>query len=155
MNSRDRPTPEVQNDGRQTGSSYISRSTTDRHSVPTAIPMFSGLPDSMDLSPTPADVDRHPKCKMATAKPDAVRSYDLQQTDTQFKRLYQGFQDHPTTKRHLSFVVCNIELNPSNFVSHVEFSCIMSGVGWHQKPGYNSWNLVHLSPRACISHAYS
>ena len=72
MNSRHRPTPEVQNDGSQTGSSYISRSTTDGHAVPTAIPRFSGSPGSMDSSSTPADVDRHPKCNMVTAKPEVA-----------------------------------------------------------------------------------
>ena len=82
MNSRDRPTPEVQNDGRQTGSSYISRSTTDSHAVLTAIPRFSGLPDTMISLPTPAVVDRHPKRKMATAKPEVVISHVLRKIDT-------------------------------------------------------------------------
>ena len=38
---------------RQTGSTYISRSTTDRHPVPTVILRFSGSPDSTDSSPPP------------------------------------------------------------------------------------------------------
>ena len=91
MNSRHRPTPEVQNDGRQAGSSYISRSTTDRHAVPTAIPRFSGLPDTIISLPTPSDVDRHPKCKMAAAKPEVVMSPDLKQIDTWFQRLNEVF----------------------------------------------------------------
>ena len=66
--------PEVQNDGFQTGSSCISRSTIDRRAVPTVILRFSGSPDSTDSSPTSADVDRHPKRKTATAARQTART---------------------------------------------------------------------------------
>ena len=82
-----RPTPKTQDGDCQTGSSNISRSTTDRHAVPTAIPRFSGLPDTMISLPTPSDVDRHPKCKMAVAKPEVVICHVLQQIYTRFQRL--------------------------------------------------------------------
>jgi hypothetical protein len=39
-----RPTPEIQNGGRQTGSTCISRCMNDRREIPTTIPMFSGSP---------------------------------------------------------------------------------------------------------------
>jgi hypothetical protein len=80
MKSRHRPTPQVRNDGRQTGSSYISRSTTDRHTLPTARPGFTGSPNRTESLSTTADVDRHPKRKMATAKPEEV-NISLSATD--------------------------------------------------------------------------
>ena len=48
----------IQNGGRQTGSTYISASTTDRRAVPTAKPMFSGSADPADSWPTTSDLDR-------------------------------------------------------------------------------------------------
>jgi hypothetical protein len=91
MRSRYRPTPEIQNDSRQTGSAYISCSTTDRHAVLTAIPGFSGSPDSTESASTSVDVDRYWKRKMATAKPEVVISHVRQQIDTRFKWLDPGF----------------------------------------------------------------
>ena len=90
--------PEIKNGGRQTGSTYISRSKTDRHAVRTARPGFSGSPDSTDSSPSPADVQRQPKRKMATGKPEVVLFHALQQTDTRFQRLYLGFRGRQTRR---------------------------------------------------------
>ena len=59
------------------GSSYNSRSTTDKHAVSTVVPRFSGSLDSTESSSTSADVDRQPKCKTATAKPEVVLSHVL------------------------------------------------------------------------------
>ena len=42
----------------------------------------------MDSSPTSADIDRHPKCKMAAAKPEVVIFHVLQKIDTLFERLF-------------------------------------------------------------------
>jgi hypothetical protein len=78
------------------GSNYVSRSITNTHAVPTIIPRFTGSTDSTDSSSTPADVNRHPKCKMATAKQEIVVSHDLQQMDTMFQRLYPDFLCGPT-----------------------------------------------------------
>ena len=78
----------MQDGGRQTGSSYISRSTIDRHAVRKAISGFSGLPDSMDSKSTPADVELHPKCNMAASKPEVVISHVVQKIDTGFERLF-------------------------------------------------------------------
>jgi hypothetical protein len=97
MRPRHRLTQEVQTDGRQTGSSYISRSTTERHAVPTAIPGFSGSPDSTELVPTSADVDRYRKCTLATAKPEVIIYHVLQQIDTRFSWLLDSTEScrHP------------------------------------------------------------
>jgi hypothetical protein len=99
MRSRHQPTPEVQNEGRQMGSGYISRSTTDRHAVSTAIPGFSESPDSMESATTSVDVDRYRKRKMATAKPEVVISHNLQHIDMRFQRLYPLKLCHPTRLR--------------------------------------------------------
>ena len=99
--TRRRPTTAETKDGdRQTGSSFISRSTTDRHAVPTAILRFSGSPDSKDSLSTTPGVDRHPKRKMATAKPEVVLSHVLHQIDTRCERLDTGFRYRPTRRIH-------------------------------------------------------
>ena len=61
---------------------------------------FSGSSHSSDSSPTPADVDRHRKRKMATTKPEVVICYVLRQTDTWFETLYPGLPSHPTGWTH-------------------------------------------------------
>ena len=61
-----------QDGGHQTGSSYNSRSTTDRNEFPKPIPMFSGSPVSTESSPMLADNVRHRKYKMPAAKPEVV-----------------------------------------------------------------------------------
>ena len=135
-------------------SSYISHSTTDRHAVPTAIPRFSGLPDSMVSLPTLADVDRYPKCNMATAKPEVVISHVLQQIDTWFQRStqvlgvavwtrYTDTRRRPPTletqdgdrQTGNSYIYAELELIPSNSVGHVGFSYNTRRVRRHQKPG--------------------
>jgi hypothetical protein len=59
MRFRHRPTPEARNDGRQTGSTYISSPKTDRYAVPTAIPGFSVSPNSAESAPASVDVGNH------------------------------------------------------------------------------------------------
>ena len=88
-------TPEIQDGDRQTGSSYISGLKRDRNEIPTATPRFPGSAVSKDVSPTPTDIDRHRKFKMAAAKPEVVVTPVLQQIETKFQRLHLGFRGRP------------------------------------------------------------
>jgi hypothetical protein len=53
--------------GRQTGSSCISRSILDSVEIPKPTHRFSGSTKSADSPPTPSDIDRQQKHKMAAA----------------------------------------------------------------------------------------
>ena len=110
----------------QTGSTYISRSKTDRHAVRTARPGFSGSPDSTDSSPTHADVHRQPKCQMATAKPEVVLFHSLQQIDTRLQRLYLGFRGRQT-RRTLS-TTPDVDRHPKRKMATAKPEVVLSHV---------------------------
>ena len=46
-----------------------------------------------------------------------------------------------------SYISAELQLIPSNLVSHVGFSCILSRVGRHQKHRYSRWNRVSICCR--------
>jgi hypothetical protein len=60
--------------GRQTGSSCNTRSILDSVEIPKPIHRYSGSTKSSDSSPTPSDIDRDRKHKMAAARPEVVVS---------------------------------------------------------------------------------
>jgi hypothetical protein len=78
----------------KTGCNYISR-TANRRPVPTAIyPGFRGRPTRRTHHwhpPTSTDTGNR-KRKMATTKPEVVKSLVVQQIDMQFQWLYPGFR---------------------------------------------------------------
>src|SRR5664279_4560603 len=55
---------EIQDGGRQTGSTYISASIADSNEIPTATPMFSGSRNSMVITRLPPYVTGSRKFKM-------------------------------------------------------------------------------------------
>src|SRR5664279_4735059 len=65
---------EIQDGGRQTGSTYISASIADSNETPTATPMFSGARNSMVITPILPDVTGSRKFKMAAVKPEVLIS---------------------------------------------------------------------------------
>jgi hypothetical protein len=67
-----RSKPEKQNGGYQTGSTCISRSIIDRSEIRNVISKFSMSARPINSSPTPADIVRHWKRKMAAAKPEVL-----------------------------------------------------------------------------------
>jgi hypothetical protein len=77
----------MQYGGRQTGSSFISGSTTDRNTVPTAKPIILRSGNLLNSSPITYDIILSLKYNMAAAKPEVVLSRVLQQIETQFQRL--------------------------------------------------------------------
>ena len=54
--------------------SHVIQLIDARCSGSTALLRFLGSPDSIDSSSISANVDRHPTCKMATAKPEVAIS---------------------------------------------------------------------------------
>ena len=70
-------TSEIQDGGRQTGSTIISVPVQAIHIIPKVIPRFSTMADRLNILPTLSDKIRHRKSKMATAKPEVLLSQCL------------------------------------------------------------------------------
>src|SRR5664279_4110095 len=69
---------EIQDGGRQTGSTFISASIPDTNEIPTATPMFSGSRNSMVITRILPEVTGSQKSNMAAAKPEVIITLDLQ-----------------------------------------------------------------------------
>src|SRR5664279_1662214 len=65
---------EIQDGGRQTGSTYISAGRQDRNEIPTATPPFSRSRSSAELMRILWDATGSWKSKMAAAKPEVPTS---------------------------------------------------------------------------------
>src|SRR5664279_1027189 len=78
---------EIQDGGRQTGSTYISASIADSNGISTATPMFSGSRNSMVITRLPPYVTRSRKFKMAAVKPEVLISQLLYNKAMQFQWL--------------------------------------------------------------------
>jgi len=75
---------------------HISGSTAAIDEIPTAIPMFSGVPDSKVLHTTSPEVVFSCKSKMAAAKPEIVLCQRRYALETKFQVLYPCFRGCPT-----------------------------------------------------------
>jgi hypothetical protein len=76
-----------QDGGHQTGTTHISACVLDRNEIPTAITMFSGSSNSMELVGILSDKTGSGKSKMAAAKPELHISQPLDEIETKFQRL--------------------------------------------------------------------
>src|SRR5664279_238735 len=83
---------EIQDGGRQTGSTFISASIPDSNEIPTATPMFSGSRNSMVITRLPPYVTGSRKFKMVAVKLEVLLYQLLYQIATKFQRLLLCFR---------------------------------------------------------------
>src|SRR5258706_430169 len=77
---------EIQDGGRQTGNTCNSACTQHRNKIPTAIPMFSGYSNPVQLSRMLSELTGSGKFKMAATKPEIPVTQLVHNIETKFLR---------------------------------------------------------------------